>query len=133
MILGEQTLGSLYKASDEVLEETYEELFPVITTLTPPPKDVADEIDKLIFKMTGEVNGAIISAGKELDKKLDTFLGASERTWSKLGLDINEMQKDLDLIQEGFPEFVAQKTVDLAARSFSFLLDRLIDTFFEEV
>ncbi len=132
-ILGEQILGSLYKASDEVLHETYEEMFPVITTLTPPPKDVADEIDKLIFKMTGDVNGAIISAGKELDGKLDTFLGASERTWSKLGIDIGKMQEDIDLIQEGFPEFIAQKTADLAANSFSFLLDRLIDTFFEEV
>lgn len=132
-ILGEQILGSLYKASDEVLHETYEELAPIFTQLAPPPKGTDDWMDEEAFNAKLAEMAARYNVDLDIDEKLDTFLGIQKEQWLSIGWDIDKMQQDIDLIQEGFPEFIAQKTADLAANSFSFLLDRLIDTFFEEV
>lgn len=132
-ILGEQTYGSLYEASDEILHETYEELFPVITTLAPPPPGVGDWIDQATFNAKLADLAARYNADLVVDQAVDKFLGINEEIWRAVDIDIKKMQHDLDLIQEDFPGFIAEKTADLFARSFSFLLDRLIDTFFEEV
>jgi len=132
-ILGEQAYGFLYQASGEALDHAYEELFPVITTLAPPPRGAGDWIDEETFNARLAELEARYNVDSTVEEMTNKFLGINEEIWRAVDIDINKMQHDLDMIQTDFPGFVAEQTAGLLAGSFSFLLDRLIDTFFEEV
>lgn len=125
--------GTLDRASTEVNEGIDTEIFPAITTLTPPPKNVNDWIDEETFETRLADLAARYNATLDIDEKLDRFLGINEELWRGVGLDINEMQHDIDTIQNDFPGFIAEQTAGLLAIPFSFLFDRFMGAFFEEV
>ncbi|GAI29327.1 unnamed protein product, partial [marine sediment metagenome] len=132
-ILGEQLYGQLYKASGEVLDATYEEMFPVITRLTPPPKGVDDEIDTSLFDTNTRMTDALLTGYQDIAEKLDEVRESNESVIDKVGRWLSDFADDLHSTLWGWiPELTNDAAIYLAALPARLLFESFKGFFFEE-
>lgn len=131
-ILGEQALGMLYRASDEVLEETYVDIFPVITTLTPPPKGVDDFIDTSLFVTKTDMTDILENAALDIALKADKMKEDNESFWSGVQGWFGNRFADLDNLLSPLTDLVSDGIAWLFALPAQILFESFKSFFFEE-
>ncbi len=132
-ILAEQAYGRLGRAQGEALEETYEELFPVITTLAPPPPGVDDEIDTLIFDTERKAALVIEETNARINELMAGIEAKEAGFWRTLEQNLNIIFDSLwEPIWEWYPELEADVTYQLAALPAVLLFEAFKNFFFEE-
>lgn len=131
-ILGEQAFGSLYKASDEILDETYEELFPVITTLAPPPPGVDDEIDTSLFDTNTRTADILENAYADVGEKFEMIQKDNEGFWSGIQSWFGDRFSDLDNLFAPLTDLISDGVTWLFALPAQILFESFKSFFFEE-
>ena len=132
-ILGERAYGYLYQASDEALDHAYEELFPVITTLTPPPPGVDDEVDTSIFDTNTRMTDALLTGYQDIAEKLDEVRESNESAYQKVERWLGDFADDLHSTLWGWiPELTNDAAIYLASLPAMLLFESFKNFFFEE-